>query len=397
MPPQGFEGLRGARGILANVEPHRAEAEDFHLSAHRPDHRARDLRTAAIGQSALERAQVVDQAIGVVIAAAFYTTAPGYRGVEPADGAGQKLAKGLAGIAHGNLLALAAGVQRIAQRGRERRLDRQGGLGDRQRADKFHQLLPMPLQRGRAAGLQGAAGDLVGDEWIAVPIAADPRAEFDEGRYIDGVLAELSLERLLRLGDQFRCDLEQRLVEKVQAPGYFLLHIGLLQAQFAGQPQQFDLVAQRIHQRRAFARRPPRRLEIHQQPVDAPMPLQHGDALGLGGMGGEHRAHTQLAQLRADGLGRHTALRSRGDHLCEGARHMLRPAIGIDLAALAHRTVLLGNAQQLEHHALRLQRAGKTIGRQGAIAALHGHLDIRRRDCGSPRAATRTAVRSRHG
>ena len=64
--------------------------------------------------------------------------------------------------------------------------------------------------------------------------------------------------------------------------------------QLAGHPHELDLVAQIIDQRCALPLRPARILELAQQEIGLAVFLQHGDALRLGRMRGEHRADAQI-------------------------------------------------------------------------------------------------------
>ena len=106
------------------------------------------------------------------------------------------------------------------------------------------------------------------------------------------------------------------------------------------------------------------------------MALQNGDAFRFGRMRRQHRPHAQSAQLAADDVRRHPGCGCVGHDLEESAGDMLRPAIGLDLAPSAHRPVLLGQAEQLEHHALRLQRARKPVRRKRPLDALHDIDDV---------------------
>src|SRR3989441_12611031 len=113
-------------------------------------------------------------------------------------------------------------------------------------------------------------------------------------------------------------------------------------------------------------RRPPRstlfpyttlfrsRLEVHEPPVDAAMPLEHGDAFCLRRVSGDHRPDAQVAHERAHLVGGHAAGGGRGHHLGKRAAQLLVAALYLALAPLAHRAVLLGDGEELEPDALRL-------------------------------------------
>src|SRR3984893_8374131 len=116
-----------------------------------------------------------------------------------------------------------------------------------------------------------AARDVVGDERVAVAIDTNPRAKLEKRRRRE-VFARIKLsEHMIELLQEIRDAIEQRLVEKMQAPGDFLIDRRFLQAQFAGHPQQRDLVTQCVDDARAFTRGPSRLFELDQQPVETAM------------------------------------------------------------------------------------------------------------------------------
>ena len=63
-------------------------------------------------------------------------------------------------------------------------------------------------------------------------------------------------------------------------------------------------------------------------------------------------------------LRREFVLRGLGENMGEGAAQRLPPARPLDLAAAAHRGILLGDGEKLEPDALRLQRAGHQLWRK---------------------------------
>ena len=157
-----------------------------------------------------------------------------------------------------------------------------------------------------------------------------------------------------------------------------VLHGGLLQMELAGHPHQLDLIAQIADQGGALAFGPARLLELAQQEIDLAVLLQHGDALRLGGMGGDHRPDAQARQQRLDLLRRDALAGRFGQHVVEGAAQRRAPAGALDMAAAAHGGVLLGDGQQLEQDALGLEGAGHLLGGEaGDIgAADQGGLDL---------------------
>ena len=91
---------------------------------------------------------------------------------------------------------------------------------------------------------------------------------------------------------------------------------------------------------------------------------EHGDALRLGWMRGEHRADAQIRDQLLDLLRPDAGPRRLGQHMAEGAAQFFAAALALDLAAAAHGRVLLGDGEKLEPDALRLQRAGHELRRE---------------------------------
>src|SRR3989454_9032076 len=181
---------------------------------------------------------------------------------------------------------------------------------------------------------------------------------------------------LLQLGH----DVEQILVDEIQAPGELLGHGGLLEPQLPRQPQQLDLRAETVDQGEALPRGPARRLEVHQPPVNAAVPLQHGDAFRLRWVSGDHGPDAQVAHERAHLVGAHAGAGGRRHHLGEGTAQLLIAALDLALAPLPHRGVLLGDGEELEPDTLRLDRAREELGGgagRDPPSREHG-LDLRR-------------------
>ncbi len=147
---------------------------------------------------------------------------------------------------------------------------------------------------------QRAAGDGVGDERIAVPVAADPGAELEEGGNGERPVGVVLLQTPLDLVDQVRDRLEQRLVEEVEAPVHLLRDRRLGEPQLAGEPQELDVVPEPGDQRLPLPRCPARRLQLDQPAVDPAVLFQDGDALGFGGMGRDDRPDAERLQHALD-------------------------------------------------------------------------------------------------
>ena len=134
--------------------------------------------------------------------------------------------------------------------------------------------------------------------------------------------------------------------------------------QLAGHPHELDLVAQLVDELRALPLGPARIFQLAQEEIGLAVFLQHGDALRLGRMRGEHRADAHIRDQLLDLVSADAAPRGFGEHMAEGAAELLAAALALDLAPPAHGRVLLGDGEELEPDALRLQRAGHELRRE---------------------------------
>src|SRR5438132_1101084 len=210
------------------------------------------------------------------------------------------------------------------------------------------QPLAVAAQAREAVFVEALSRDLVRDEGVAVPVTADPRSALEEGADLPALVRIGVVQRALQLLLQLRYDVEEILVDEIQPPGELLGDGGLLEPQLARQPQQFDLGAETVDQAQALPRGPARRLEVHEPPIDAAVPLEHGDAFRLGRMSGDHGPDAQVAHERAHLVGAHAGGGGRRHHLGEGPAQLLVAALDLALAPLPHRGVLLGPGEQLE-------------------------------------------------
>ena len=78
------------------------------------------------------------------------------------------------------------------------------------------------------------------------------------------------------------------------------------------------------------------------------MDLEDRDALGLGGMRGQDRPDAGVSQQRLDRLGRNARPRRLPKHMGEGARDLLRTALGLGVPQAPYGRVLLGEGDELE-------------------------------------------------
>ena len=370
-PPQRGECSVEPRAVLAEVEPERAEPKGLHLPSHGSHEQLGGAAGAGVGEAGFERLEVRDQLIRSAVTPRGRRAVSLFRaaecGIEPTQQARDVLTEYLAGVARDDLVAGSALLELAAERLPEHHRNRCRALGGAQRLQQLGQALPIASQARYAVVAHGLVRHLVRDERIAVPVAADPRPELEERRQLErraGIgLPHGTVELVHELGD----DIEQILRDEVQPPGALLRDRGLFQPQLPREPQQLDLRAHARDQGVALAGSPARRFEIDQPAVDAAVLLEHGDALGFGRMGGDHRPHAQARREGPHLVGR-DALRGRGaHHLGKRSPQLLGAALQLGLASLAHRGVLLGDGEQLEPHALRLNRARQQLGGRGRV------------------------------
>ena len=299
--------------------------------------------------------------------------------VEPRQHAGDELAEQLARVALRDLHAVRLGRQRLGHRSDEALRQRQRVLRNAEVADQVQQPRAVALQAHQPRVPQRLACDLAGDEGVAVAVAADPGAEAEQRRQTQCFARELFCVRRLDLGVDLRHHVEQVLVEEIQAPLHFLLDGGLLELEFAGEPQQFDLVADRALQFVALARGPAWRFQVEQAQVNAAVTLEHGDALGLGRVRRDDRPDADAGQRLAHFTCGDARRRRAGEHLREGAHQLLVAAFALDRTAPAHVAVLLGDREQLEPQRLGLDRAGQQARRHRRRAGLCGLAAVAQR------------------
>ena len=267
--------------------------------------RASDRRCAPAAQSAAaHQIDVIHQAVGTrvarVLGGRLFALGILDGDVDARQHAGEELAENLPAVTRGARLAVGSRLDRLHHGLAERVRQLERVLLDAEIAHQVQEPSPVAAQAGEARLPQGAPRDFAGDIGIAVAISADPGSELQEQRDIHALAGELMRERALDFGEYLRHHIEEVLVEKIKTPGHLLLDGWFGQLELAGEPQEFDLIAHGTDQLLPLAIRPARRFEIKQSQVDASVPLEHGDALGLGRMGGDHRPHAQPRERLAD-------------------------------------------------------------------------------------------------
>ena len=224
-------------GVLPHIEPHGAEAERFDLAANRTDQTGGERGAPGRDEGVLDQLEVRDQGLGRRIAGRIGRDLPRSAAAIMTSSRRTMQARYWRNTSPGLRLAISSPLRwppapapaRCGILGH-----RHGPLRDAERPYQIPQPAPVAAQPGKPILQQRAAGDLVGDERISVPVATHPGAELKEGRDLELLAGVGVRQRPLQLVEQVGHRLEQRLIEEVQSPEDFLRHGRLGQAQLAG-------------------------------------------------------------------------------------------------------------------------------------------------------------------
>ena len=134
----------------------------------------------------------------------------------------------------------------------------------------------------------------------------------------------------------------------MQAPFYLLDYGRLFQAQFTGQPEQVNFIAQLLFQGLSLTGGPARGFEAVQENVDAPVYLQHRYAFCLGRVCGDGRRHFHAVQQILDFLVGQASLCGPGNHVGKSTGYMFQPLDALRNPAPAHGCILFGDIEQLK-------------------------------------------------
>ena len=123
--------------------------------------------------------------------------------------------------------------------------------------------------------------------------------------------------------------------EELQAPFDLVRKAGAFDAQLSGHPEKVDLGFDVGKDVVAFAGGPALGFERDEEPVDAAVDLQDGDALGLGRVGGQRGADREAGGELGEILAGHAGV-ERGESGGEGAFDGLGAFGGLDHTAGTH-------------------------------------------------------------
>jgi hypothetical protein len=189
----------------------------------------------------------------------------------------------------------ASSSKRLAQR---RRCAARGA--DRQVRVHPVDAAPQQPQREQLVLAQGGLGDLARDVGVAVAVAADPRPEAQEAADGDRARPGRRRDGAGQLPVQARDQVEQHRVDPVQAVADLVDHRRWARTGLVGQPQRGDLLGEVALEVGAHLRGEALLVEPPQRRRGPAELRQHRAAVGLGRVGGEHRADRHLRQQRAN-------------------------------------------------------------------------------------------------
>ena len=151
---------------------------------------------------------------------------------------------------------------------------------------------------------QGGLGSHGVDIGVAVAVAADPTAEAQEVRHLEGMaregLSQCPAQAFLDLGRQ----VEERCLEVVEPVSHLVQDAGPVSAGLLGLPQRREFFTEALECGGALVGGRGFEVEPMQQTGQAVKLGEHGTTLGLGRMCGEHRHDQQPVQNALHLLGR---------------------------------------------------------------------------------------------
>ena len=197
-----------------------------------------------------------------------------------------------------------AGVGRALGQRRQLGRDVRDQRRHRQLGAEQVQLLEVVLERARRLHPQRALEHVGGDERVAVAVAADPRADAQEGGHLGRGLPRVPpLQLVLEVAVQRRHLGQEGLLEERQAVGHLVQHVQLFQPQHACLPQRQHGAADRLVIGGEFLRRELRAFAGLQQALELHLQVAHALALHFGRVRGEHRHDHAVTQDPGQGRG----------------------------------------------------------------------------------------------
>ena len=242
-------------------------------------------------------------------------------------------------------------------------------LGRRQRVGQPHQVTVVAGEDGVAKQGQRALGDRLVDEGVAVAVRAHPGAEAPGQREGVGIeRAERILERGVQAALRAWDDVEQDVLEIVEAGLDLVEHLGLLAALHGVLPQRFHgrpqhavfVVLLALGGPEAVAR-----LEAGARFGEEPL---GGAPSCFGRVGGEDVAELDLTQRGQHFVARGAAFAQLGQDGRQRLGHARRPAFALAPGQLAGPLDVLGEVDELEVEGERTRDLGRRLGVERAGA-----------------------------
>jgi hypothetical protein len=245
------------------------------------------------------------------------------------------------------------------------------------------------LQDHRAVAVEGEAGDVGGHEGVAVPVAADPGAEAEEGRDPQAGAGPGGLEARRELAVHRRDRVEQRALEDEQPGADLVVGGGARGAVVAGGDERRRHLAQPLLRGRAVGGSRPRvgeRLERGGRLGDV---VEDGSPPRLGGVGGEHRHDEHPVEERLDLGGAPPGGGHAGHRRRDRPLDRRRP-VAVPGPQRPQPLDLLGCVHEVEEDRVRLGEEREVVDREtgeagGEGVPSPGQLAAPQRDGGPPR------------
>ena len=300
--------------------------------------------------------------------------------IEAGPHGGEILPEDLAGIARLNGRTIAGGLKQVRQVFAEMPGDVCFLRRHRDELRKLGQTAVKAFHRRFAVFAERQPRRRRGHEGVAIAIAADPRRKFQRRANLEGMFGVMALERVFKEFGHLRCALEEDVLEEMQAPADFLFHCWLFQADFAGEPEEVDIILERPDDALAFARGPARAFKIIQFQINAPVDFQHRDALGLRWMGRDGGADIGVRQGLFHGLRRNAGGGDDRYGIGERSHDLIKPAMGFQPPPRPHGAVLFRDIEELQPDAGHLQGGRYEVRREGRslrrIIQHGGHMGL---------------------
>ena len=291
-------------GVLAQVDRRQVEAEDGHGPPQLAQPPAGEQGRAVRLQRVVDRLEVGPELRRARVGRRLGDRVPQRRVlVEGARGGGDSRVDAGEGPSIRLVAAVRAGIGRTF---RQREQFSRGAAHERGhgefRAERV-KLLEVVVEHARRLHAQRPREHLGGHERVAVAVAADPRADAQERRQLDGGLARMTpREIVLECTVELRQLGHERVLVERQPIRDLVEHVELLEPQHAGLPQREHRAPDRLVVGGTLTGRQPVAVTRAQQPFELQLEVAHALALHLRRVRGEHGHDQRVTEERGEGV-----------------------------------------------------------------------------------------------